>query len=182
MTARQKLIVAILAIANVAIILILTTLALRPSSTDTSPLPTSTIGTGAVMPSPMLPQEDCRWDAAQMLAQAGLGGTAALTPDGSLRLEITHSLPPGETIGEAAQLVWVAFDAALALREQGCEFDRVEVTVLAVRLNVHGKAQEGQSGARISARVGADDLAAFGAGELREDEFIERVIYSIRNE
>lgn len=174
MTARQKLIVAILAIANVVIILILTTLALRPSGTDTSPLPTPTIGTGAAIPSPMLPQEDCCWDAAQMLAQAGLGGTAALTPDGSLCFEITHSLPPGETTGEAAQLVWVAFDVALALREQDCEFDRVEVTVLAVRLNTHG----GQPGARISARVGADDLAAFGAGELREDEFIERVTYT----
>lgn len=178
MTSRQKLIVAILAIANVIIILILATLALRPSSTDTAPLPTPTIGTGAAMPSPMLPQEDCRWDAAQMLAQAGLGGTAALNPDGSLCLEITHSLPPGEITGEAAQLVWVAFDVALALQEQDCEFDRVEVTVLAARLNALG----GQPGTRISASVGADDLAAFGAGELREDELIERVTYSIRNE
>ena len=108
-----------------------------------------------------------------MLAQAGLGGTVVLIPDGLLRFEIVYSLPPGETADEAAQLVWVAFDVALTLREQnedGCgSLTRVEVTILA---------QGSQADTQISASVSTADLEAFGAGELSEDEFIERVAYT----
>ena len=175
MTFRQKRIVAILAIANVAVILILATLLLRPFDASDSPLPTPELWPSEV---DAPPQEDCQWEAAQMLAQTGSAGTVALTPDGSLCFEITRSLLPDETADEAAQLVWVAFDVALALQERECEFTWVEITVLAVRLNANGQAQDDQSDARIGASVSADDLAAFGAGELGEDEFIERVTYS----
>lgn len=108
-----------------------------------------------------------------MLAQAGLGGTVVLTSDGLLRFEIVYSLPPGETADEAAQLVWIAFDVALALQERVDEchsFTQVEATILA---------QSSQTNTQISASVSAADLVAFGAGELSEDEFIERVAYSI---
>jgi len=166
MTSRQKLTVAILAMANGVVILILAALVLRPFDAGDSPLPTSVLWPAGAQAGQ---QEDCRWEAAQMLAQAGLGGTVALTPDDLLRLEIAHSLQPGETIGEATQLVWLAFDVALALQERACEFTWVEIAILARR---------DQSDTLISASVSAEDLVAFGAGELSEDEFIERVIYT----
>jgi hypothetical protein len=165
MTARQKRIVAILAIADVVVTLALIVLVTRPSDTSTSPPPRPH--------TPALPQQTCQWRAAQLLARAGLGGTVALTPDGPLRFEIAYPLAPGQAADEAAQSVWAAFDVALALREQAeqcATFTRVEVTVLA---------HASQSDAQISASVSAADLAAFGAGELSEDAFIERVTYNV---
>ncbi len=105
-----------------------------------------------------------------MLAQAGLAGTAALVSDGSLCFEITHSLPPGAEADSAAQSIWAVFDVALALQERDCAFTQIEVTVLA---------RGAQSDVRVEASVGAADLAAFGAGELSEDELIERVTYTV---
>jgi len=174
MTLKQKLTIAILAIANGAVILTLATL-LRPFDASDSPLPTPELEfpeAGA------LPQGECQWEAAQMLAQSGLGGTVMLTSDGSLCFEITYSLPPDETVDEAAQLVWTAFDVALALQEQGCEFTWVKATVLAIQPDARGEAEGDQSGALISASVGTDDLLAFGAGELSEEEFSGRVTYA----
>ena len=128
------------------------------------------------------------------MAQAGLGGTVTLTSGNSLRFEITQSLshPVTQSPNEAAQSVWTAFDVALALQEQEDEcatFTQVEVTILAVRLNAHDEAHSGQTDAfsswQIYASVSAADLEAFSAGELSENEFIERVTYTtsvIRNE
>jgi len=114
----------------------------------------------------------CQWQAAQHLAQAGLGGTVTSSPDGVLLFEITHTLAPGQTANDAAQLVWTALDVVLALDRAGeCgSFTQVEITILA---------QGDQVATRVSARVSAADLAAFGAGELSEDEFIERVTYMV---
>jgi len=190
MTPKQKLTVAILVIANVALILTVVSLVVRSSGTNTSSLPTLTsrptswAAPWAGAATPMREAEftgeapwsgDCQWKAVQLLAQAGLGGRVALASDGLLRFEIVHSLASGETPGDAAQLVWSAFDVAQALLDQallqqGCEFTRVEIVVLA---------QGDQSDTRINASVSAADLAAFGAGELSEGEFIERVTYTI---
>jgi hypothetical protein len=107
-----------------------------------------------------------------LLARAGLGGTVTLTPDGPLGFEIPYPLAPGQTADDAAQLVWTAFDVALALQEQeeSCAiFTPVEVTILAY---------DGQNETQISASVRAADLMAFYAGELSEDQFIERVSYT----
>ncbi|OQY22494.1 MAG: hypothetical protein DRI77_09355 [Chloroflexi bacterium] len=104
-----------------------------------------------------------------MLSQIEPGGAVVLTPDGLLNFEIIYSLLPGETADEAAQLVWTAFDVALALRERECELTGVKVTILA---------QGDRSDTRIRASVSAIDLVAFDAGELSEDEFIERVTYT----
>jgi len=77
---------------------------------------------------------------------------------------------PGQTADEAAQLVWTAFDVALALDEDECDlFTEVEVTILAQGI---------QTDTHISASVSAADLAALSAGELSENEFIERVTYT----
>jgi len=142
------------------------------------------------------------------LAQAGLGGTVALIPDGSLRFEIASILAPGQTADEAAQSVWTAFDVALALQEQKSEcatFTQIEVTILAVRpspstrppsvppnlggevgrTGAHDEAHSSQTNTQISASVSAADLVAFSVGELSEEAFIERVTYNVsimRNE
>ena len=171
MTLRQKLII--------GIVLALAGLALRPFGAGILslfiPAPRVDVSTefgqtaGPKRPAEALSQETCRWAAAQMLAQAGLGGTATLNPDGLLCLNVTYIPLPDETSDAAAQLVWGAFDVALALQQRNCEFTQIEVVIL-TRCD--------QSGARIEASVGAADLAAFGAGELSEDEFIECVMYT----
>lgn len=198
MTPRQKRIIAALVIANGVVILALAVLATHLSGTTfSSPLPRpygtmprSGVGPYGTMPHPTaipgaLPQETCQLKAAQLLAQAGLGGTVTLTAGESLRFEIVYPLAPGHTADEAAQQVWTAFDVALALEEERCGvFSQVEVTILAVRPDAHGEAQGVQDDTRISASVSAVNLGAFSAGELGEDKFIERVSYttSIVNE
>ncbi|MEE9615578.1 MAG: hypothetical protein V3T90_01050 [Anaerolineae bacterium] len=184
MTSKQRCIVAVLVVANAVVVVALVVLVTRPSSTHLSPSPTPTLPH-----SPTSQQETCQWKATQLLAQVGLGGTVTLPPDGPLRFEITYSLAPGQTapenVNESAQLVWTAFDVALALdelagsgeQEAGSRnedtngsFTQVEVTILAQGI---------QTDTQVSATVSAADLAAFGAGELSEDEFIERVAYTI---
>jgi hypothetical protein len=164
MTPRQKRTIATLAIADIAVILALVVLVARPSGTSPSPLPNS------YAPTP--PQQTCQWQATQLLAQAGLGGTLTMTPDGLLRFEITHPIAPGQTANEVAQSVWAAFDIAMSLQEQKEEcaiFTQVEVIILA---------HIGHTDTQISASVSAADLAAFSTGELSEEEFIERVTYA----
>jgi len=172
MTHKQRRIIAALAVANTIVILALVVLVMRPSGIRPSPLPPRHTPTLPHSPAP--PQGACQWKATQLLAQAGLGGTVALTPGGPLRFEIAYSLVPGQTADEAAQLVWAALDVALALDEGECgSFTEVEVTILA---------QSNQADVftswQIKASVSAADLAAFGAGELSEDEFVERVVYT----
>ena len=164
MTPRQKRTVATLAIADIAVILALVVLVTRPSGTSLSPLPSS------YTPTP--PQQTCQWQATKVWAGAGGGGTLTVTPDGLLRFEITHPIAPGQTADEVAQSVWTALDIAMFLQEQKDEcaiFTQVEVIILA---------HSSHTDTQISASVSAADLAAFSAGELSEEEFIERVAYA----
>ncbi|NIV28914.1 MAG: hypothetical protein GWN58_05195 [Anaerolineae bacterium] len=168
MTPRQRTIIAILAVIDIGAILALMALVTHPDGTDRSPLPTPLTLTPA--------QERCQWRAAQLLARAGLGGTVTLTADGPLRFDIAYPLAPGQTTDEAAQSVWTAFDIALALQEPEDEcaiFAQVEVTVLA---------QGNRADTQISASVSVADLIAYDAGELSEDQFIERVRYGSTTE
>lgn len=168
MTPRQRIIIAILAVVDIGAILALMALMTHPAGTDRSPLPTPLTLTPA--------QEPCQWRAAQLLARVGLGGTVTLTPDGPLRFEIAYPLAPGQTANEAAQSVWTAFDIALALQEPEDEctsFAQVEVTVLA---------RDSRAETQISASVSVADLMAYDAGELSEDQFIERVRYASTTE
>jgi len=124
-----------------------------------------------------------------------LEGAAPLssTPRGSLHFQIAYPLASDQAVdadidhasadidrasadidraSAAAQSVWTAFDVALALQEQEARctiFTQVEVTVLI---------QNGQTDTRISASVRTADLVAFHAGELSEDDFIDRVTYA----
>lgn len=171
MTLRQKHIVAILAISDILVIVALVVLLTRPPGTSPSP--------HSRPQAPSALQQACQWRATQLLADAGLGGTATLTPDGPLQLRISYPLAHGKTVDEAAQSVWTAFDVALALHEQAAKcaiFTAVEITILA---------HNDQPDTQIDASVSVEDLAAFHAGELGEDVFIERVTYTtnvLRNE
>jgi hypothetical protein len=116
----------------------------------------------------------CQWKAAKLLTHTELDGAVTLTPGGTLRFDITYSLAPGQVADEAAQSIWLAFDIALALVEEECDFfTQIEVVVLA---------QGNQTVTRISARVSTADLVAFDAGELSEDEFTQRVTYQVSGE
>jgi hypothetical protein len=133
--------------------------------------PQLTDDASATVPSP---QNACHWQAAQLMAEAGLGGTVALTPGGVLRLDVIHTLAPGEPVDAAAQRVWIAFDVALALTEGGCgDFSQVDVSILV---------QGSEGNARIDASVSAADLIAYGIGGLSEDELIHRVVYQVSDD
>jgi len=185
MTSRQKRILATLAISNAVIFLILAALATRQDIFNPSPPPTPSAeaprprsrpeDTAQTSPSPTpatAPLERCQWKATQILAQHGLSGAVTLTSEGSLRFEIPHHLKPGQRPEDAAQLVWNAFDVALALgeEEQCARFTQIEVTILT---------HSDQAQTRIGACVSAADLTAFDAGELSEEKFIQRVSYTI---
>jgi hypothetical protein len=186
MTLKQKRIIAILAIANVAVILTVVGLMTHPTGTPTS-LPSSS-------PTPSPPQPTCQaspdlaviQQATHLLAQAGLSGLVTLTPNGSLSFNIVapdgmgQAAATSETasaVDDAAQSVWTAFDIALALNDLGGEtetacpaFAQVEVTIL-VRSH--------QADTQIEANVSLPDLVAYDSGELSESEFIERVTYDV---
>jgi hypothetical protein len=177
MTHRQKIIIGALAIANVAVILALTTTVRRsldtlsppPSATPPQTIPAATPATETPAANP------CQWEAARLLAQAGLGGAVTLTPDGTLHLDLAYSLPADQTAQDAAQLVWVAFDVALALEEQAgtcTSLARIEVTILA---------QSSSASTRITAVAGAADLRDYDAGEIDQAQFIERVAYTVHD-
>jgi hypothetical protein len=164
MTPRQRHIIAILAVADIVVILALLVLMSRPPGAGSSPSPASH--------TPTTPRQACQWRATQLLARNGLGGTVTLTLGGPLRFEIVYPMAPGQTADEAAQAVWTAFDVALALQEQEREcaiFTQVEVTILA---------QDNRADTQISASASVVDLMAFDVGELSEDQFIERVNYA----
>jgi hypothetical protein len=121
----------------------------------------------------VLSPTDCRWQATQLLAQAGLGGTVVITGDGSLEFDIPYALEPGQALDEAAQTIWTAFDVALALRDYQC----MVYSQVSVVISVH----DDHADVQINAAVSTADLVAYGAGSLSEDEFIDTVIYSVHS-
>lgn len=183
MTQRQKALVAILAIANVLVISALAVLVSNSPRANLSSLPTpsSSVGTRpdpqevgptqTRLATPPLLQV-CQQEAAHRLARAGLGGVVTLAPEGVLRFEIIYSLAPGQTTNDAAQLIWTVLDIVSAIGEEGqCNsVIRVEAVILA---------RDERGDTRLSASVNAADLAAFAAGKLSEDQFIERVTYTV---
>ncbi len=170
MTPRQKRIIIALIIANVAVILALATL-MRLMAHSATP---------TVSPPDLSRwQADCEWQAAQHLAQAGMGGTVTLAPSGALHVALVHPVPPDHLapaqatdLDEAAQSVWTAFDVALALqkRPECAGFTQVQVVI---------RAHSPLTDTRISATVSSSDLSAYGSGTLSETAFIERVNYQV---
>jgi hypothetical protein len=194
MTPRQKSIIWVLAIANGAVILALVVFVAR-FSPEASPtlLPSAAPPDPSGGPSPALSSvqatspstssgqrpgqappgalswEECQQRAVRLLSQGGLGGTATLVSDRTLRLALVYPIPKDQTVEQAAQQVWTAFDIAQALTQDQCN-DFFHVTVV-----IQG--QGAQSSIQIRANVDAADLEAFYGGELSEGEFIDRVQY-----
>ncbi len=167
MTPKQTRIIAVLALADIAIIAGLIALMAYMAHITALPMPTTHINApvSAVPANPA--DETCQWQAAQRLTEAGLGGSVALTADGVLRFGIVATLAPGQAAADAAQLIWTAFDVALAMPD-ACVFDRIEVTV-----HIQDTATT------LHAGVSVADLAAYSAGTLSEGEFIDRVTYTV---
>ena len=140
--------------------------------------------------------EACEWEATQRLAEAGLGGTVRLIPNGPLRFEITYPPDAQETpsvstrgtsvstqgtstsifarndrgAGLAAQSVWTAFDIATDVLSGTLQQEECPTfTRVEVTIFVHST--------QIHASVRTPDLVALSTGELSEAEFIERVTY-----
>ncbi len=161
MTGKQKALIAALAVADLAVVLGLALVMLnsRPVTPE---------------PPPALPPT-CRWEAARLLAQAGVGGTTATT-GGMLRFDLAVPLAPRVEITtgveQAAQTVWTAFDVALALhgREECAAFEGVSVAVAVV--------DGGRTVGHIAAQVPTAALLAFDRGTLSEEDFIGLVTYS----
>ena len=181
MSESQKRLVIILTVSAVVVIVALAWY-VTSSLNALPPAPPTTVGqTEGLTRSPQLtaqaptidpsPLDACQWQAAQLMAEAELGGTVALAPGGALRFDIVHTPPPGEPVDVAAQQVWEVFDIALILAEGECgDFTQVDVSVLA---------QGSEGDTRIDASASASDLIAYGAGGLSEDELIRRVDYQV---
>ena len=168
MTPRQKRIIGVLAVINGVIILALIVFITRFSgSTSFALLPTPV----PTYPSGALSSQECQQRAVQMMSQAGLSGTAAVIPGESLRLNLVYPVIAAESLNDATQQVWTAFDVAIALTENRCAIvSRVEVQIAPQSGNV-------QDPSWIRAAVDVTDLKAFYNGELSEAEFIDQVAY-----
>ncbi|HEC33969.1 MAG TPA: hypothetical protein ENI37_04560 [Chloroflexi bacterium] len=116
--------------------------------------------TPPVAVSPLSP--NCVQEAAAQLVQAGLAGRVACQADGTLAVEML--LSADRSADQAAQAIWVVFDAAASLPPE-CSYRRLEVTVVA-------------DGARLHARVTAADLQAWAEGTLDEAGLVARVLYT----
>jgi hypothetical protein len=165
-TTRQKFIIAALAIADIAVILTIALLYVHYTVYQPLRQPVSSA----------FESHNCRWQAAVLMAQARLSGTANITSDDTLRFEIIYPLVQKQQADQAAQAIWYAFDVAWALQSQyrSCAtFTRVEVVVTARR--EHQETDE----ASFSAAASVADLVAFYTGSLSEETFIERVSYSV---
>jgi len=116
-------------------------------------------------------RDQCQWEATQYLAEAQLAGTVELLSDGILQFTITYPLSTGQTVEDAAQSVWNAFDIALALHENAnCPpFNYISV-------NINTQTQTNQM--LITAEVETADLLALTGGDLTEEEFIDLVSYA----
>ncbi len=192
MTPRQRRIIGVLVVANVAL---LVTLLVLVNRAQLGPRPLSQRSSGSTSPL-RLPSEDaqrlspvptdrarasfspvCRRRAVQLLSQAGLGGTATLgrvnasLADQTLRFDLVHRVAQDGGAEDVAQQVWVAFDVALALASGECDaFSRIEIVI---------EAQGTSPPIRVYAAVDTTDLKAFYGGELGESTFIDRVDYRI---
>ena len=86
MTPRQKRILAMLTLADLMVVA-----GLIFSLADSGPLAARS-APAAWEP----PHQACEWEATQRLAQAGLGGTVTLIPNGPLRFEVMYPPDPQE--------------------------------------------------------------------------------------
>lgn len=167
MTPRQRIILAVLATANVVLVGALILYAAKPSGSGLvhglpSPVPTLD---GRPRLSPV-----CEERATEMLSRAGLGGTVGMA-DGVLRLDLVYRVSPDGPAVDAAQQAWRVFDVAVALADGGCgTFSDLEMVITP---------QDGLRRDQVHVEVSLDDLQAFYGGKLTESAFIDRAVYRL---
>jgi hypothetical protein len=168
MTPRQRGIIGLLVIANVALFATLLVFFTRFSGSMSQP--------GLPSPAPASRERisfspACRRRAVQMLSHAGLGGTAALS-DQTIQFDLAYRVTQERPAEDIAQQVWRAFDVALALANGPCDaFSHVDIVI---------EAQGALRPTRACAAVDVTDLQAFHDGTLSENAFIERVRYWVQ--
>jgi len=169
MTLRQKRIIGVLVITNGVIILSLVLFITRFSGSGSSALLPTPVPT---YPPGSLSSQECQQRATEMMSRVGLSGTAAVIPGESLQLDLVYLGTAAESLDNAAQQVWEAFDIATALTEDRCAIvSRVEV-------QIEVRSRSDQELGHIRAAVDVTDLKAFNHGDLSESGFIDQVTYA----
>ena len=153
LTRRQALLLAVLFVADVALLAVGFTIVRGPA-------PVSAIPSG---PS----QASCQSIGAQLLAGRGLAGTARLDADGALRFELSGTDVSGGPLPRASEVAWDALAVAPALPETGCG------PFPSVRVDVPDPA--GQAGSRLLVELSWIDLRAWARRELDDSELAARV-------
>jgi len=170
MTLRQKRIIGVLVVTNVALILSLALVITRFSGSGPFallPTPVPTYPPGSLF------SQECQQRATEMMSRVGLSGTAAVTPGESLRLDLVYLDTAGGSLEDAAQQVWKAFDTAIALTDDRCAaISRVEVQIKV-------RSASDQKLGHIRASVPVTHLKSFHKGDLSESEFIDQVTYDV---
>lgn len=172
MNRKQKLILAALAIANAMFILTAVLFIVRrptdrggTASPTATPQPTPTTQTRPAT-------DDCTWFATRILAEHNLAGVVQQPTEDTLRFELQVEPSADQTSETNAQKIWAAFDVALLIEAQDVcpAIDRVEVRILV---------QDPERPLHIEAHTHMADLVALNSQEITEDEFIDRVTYTV---
>jgi hypothetical protein len=182
MTKRQILVVAVLGLANglaiAAVVLWVVGTLRTPTHSSVREMPTAGRAASSLTPTTVVPTrivaigplDPCEWRAAESLAGAGLVGTVTYSPTQLLRFDIRYAPAPDRAPDDAAQLVWIAFDVAVALQETA------ECRDLKL-LSVHVLIPSPEGNLQVTAEVDTEDVTAFYNGQLTEERFIDRVTY-----
>jgi hypothetical protein len=153
LTRRQVLLLAVLFVADVALLAVGFMIVREPA--PVSAIPSS--------PS----QASCQSIGAQLLAGRGLAGTARLDADGALRFELSGTDVSGSPLPRASEVAWDALAVAQALPDAGCG------PYPSVRVDVPDPA--GQAGGRLLVELSWIDLRAWARRELDDGELAARV-------
>ena len=158
MTGIQVFVLAALGITLVIVVAVAILMLVAPGSGD-SP---ATIPAATVPPNPLLVTRAplCQQFIVTALAQEGWASAATLDPQRA-SLEIRLDAPPaGPDDPLPADQIWMAFEVAVAGQEQGCS-GYTDLIVLV---------------AGYRAQVAANDLLAWGSGELDDGVLSGRVV------
>jgi len=101
-----------------------------------------------------------------------MAGTADVLPNGTLKFSITYPLTNSQTVTDAAQIVWNAFDIALALqKDSAC----MPLTRVRVAIYAHTPAEN----TVLTAEVQMQAILDLADGTADEEDFINHVKYTV---
>lgn len=152
LTRRQKITLGVLAVANLAILAMVSSV-LRAGTADL----------------PLAPQPDwrgtCGSAAARLLAQRHIAGSASIDTDDVLHLHLTGLDMLGQPLSQPTDVAWDALTAAAALSYIGCgPYPSVQVDVPVNDTDT----------IRLLVSVNWLDLQAWGHGELDDEQLAKR--------